>query len=79
MSNGNGGITGEMPASLAEHQPKYHAEAWREYTIEELGWWVKLFTKRAGHRSDPEKKAKDLHDAANYADMLALAEADELR
>lgn len=56
---------------LNQHQYKYNANAWKEYTEEELEWWVKLFTKRAEHRKDPVKKEKDLRDARNYQMMLS--------
>jgi len=55
---------------LAENQSKYHEGSWKNYTEEELEWWVKLFSKRATHRSDPAKKLKDFQDAANYQLML---------
>ena len=55
---------------IEEHQKDYIPEIWKEYTIGELGMWVSLLTKRAGHRANEEKRAKDLHDAANYLWML---------
>jgi hypothetical protein len=58
------------PATLAEHAHKYHADAWRMYSNQELGEWVHLLTKRAAHRSDKAKAQKDLHDAQNYLNML---------
>lgn len=60
----------ETPPSLEEHEPKYKANAWEEYTLQELGNWVHLFVKRAGHRSDTSKRDKDLTDAQNYLDMM---------
>jgi len=60
----------KMPEGLREHQKDYREGAWREYTAEELQWWVRLLTKRAGHRTNPEKRDKDLHDAANYQAIL---------
>jgi hypothetical protein len=59
-----------MPESLAAHQPDYRENAWNEYTIAELGWFVHLLAKRAGHRANPEKRAKDLTDAQNYLDVI---------
>jgi hypothetical protein len=59
-----------VPEELAEHAHKYHSGAWQEYTLDELGHWVHLFVKRATHRSDTEKKKKDLHDARNYWRMM---------
>jgi hypothetical protein len=64
------GITMEQPVGLKEHEAKYHANAWEAYTLEELGHWVHLFAKRSEHRSDAEKKKKDLTDAQNYLDMM---------
>jgi len=63
----------ELNNMLNEHQKNYHEGAWKDYTVEELEWWVKLFTKRANHRKDPVKKEKDLTDAKNYGMMLEEA------
>lgn len=60
----------QTPAGLGAHQQKYNVGAWKEYTLQELGNWVHLFVKRAAHRADPDKKAKDLLDAQNYLDMM---------
>lgn len=60
----------QKPACLDEHQHKYNEGAWQEYTLQELGNWVHLFVKRASHRSCPDKRAKDLHDAQNYLNMM---------
>lgn len=64
---------------MDEHAHKYKPDAWQHHTIEELQWWVKLLTKRAGMRTDEAKREKDLADAANYQKMLDLAGAMELR
>ena len=58
------------PQSLATHEDKYKPQAWQQYTLQELGEWVHLFHKRAGHRSDKDKAHKDLTDARNYLDMM---------
>jgi len=58
------------PAGIAEHRTKYRAQAWKEYSYEELQNWVLLFVKRAGHRVDIPKRIKDLEDARNYLEML---------
>ena len=58
------------PARLAEHAEKYTPLAWRDYSLQELGNWVHLLVKRANHRADTEKRAKDLHDAENYLEMM---------
>lgn len=52
------------------HSGDYAPDAWKQYSIEELGQWVALLTKRAAMRTDPAKAAKDIKDAANYADMI---------
>ena len=56
--------------SIEKHQKDYKTEAWKNYTIAELGWWVHLLTKRSEHRSNQEKREKDLYDASNYLWML---------
>ena len=58
--------------SLAKHQKDYKPEAWKQYTIEELQWWVQLLIKRASHRTNEEKRQKDLYDAGNYMEMLRI-------
>ena len=60
----------KLPESCVEHQPKYHSLAWMQYTLAELGQWVHLFVKRAGHRKNAAKRNKDLTDAQNYLDMM---------
>lgn len=60
----------ELPKSCEKHQSKYHGNAWKDYTLAELGQWVHLFVKRAAHRSDTTKRAKDLSDAQNYLHMM---------
>lgn len=60
----------QTPESLKEHQPKYNEGAWAEYTLQELGNWVHLFTKRSYHRKDYDKRVKDLNDAQSYLDMM---------
>ena len=59
------------PESIKPHAQDYLDGAWRRYTLAELGWWVHLFHKRASHRRDPAKRAKDLRDARNYLEMMA--------
>jgi hypothetical protein len=56
--------------ALADNQDNYKPLAWQQYTIDELGHWVHLFVKRAGHRSCPDKRAKDLKDARAYWLMM---------
>lgn len=51
----------------ADYSPK---DAWRQYSLAELGTWVDLFARRSTARADKEKKEKDLYDAQNYLDMM---------
>jgi hypothetical protein len=62
--------TPETPAEIMPHANKYIPDAWRDYTVQELGQWVHLLHKRASHRADAEKKAKDIDDAKNYWRMI---------
>lgn len=62
----------QTPESIKDHASQYQANAWEQYTMQELGNWVHLFTKRAEHR-DPSQVAKiekDLTDAQAYLDMM---------
>lgn len=58
----------------------YIPEVWKEYTVEELMWWVLNLTRRATHRLDRKKSVKDLKDARVYLEMMiqAVEEEDEL-
>jgi hypothetical protein len=60
----------ETPKSIEHHQADYKKAAWEQYSLQELGMWVHLFVKRAGHRDNTDKKVKDLHDAQNYLNMM---------
>lgn len=60
----------KTPESIKPHSLDYKAGSWKNYTIEELGQWVHLLTKRAQNRTNPTKAAKDLHDAYNYLNMM---------
>ena len=60
----------QTPDGCVQHQPDYVSQAWEQYSLLELGMWVHLLTKRAEHRSNPDKRAKDLHDAENYLAMM---------
>ncbi len=59
-----------QPAQFDSHQADYKGEAWRAYTLQELGMWVHLFAKRAEHRRDSFKRAKDINDARNYLSLM---------
>jgi hypothetical protein len=56
--------------SIEQHAADYKANAWDQYTLQELGAWVHLLAKRAEHRDNAEKRAKDLYDAQNYLNMM---------
>lgn len=60
----------QAPASIEPHQKDYQPDAWMMYSIDELGEWVHLLTKRASHRTNLEKAQKDLYDAQNYLNMM---------
>lgn len=55
---------------IEKHEKDYKPEAWKQYTLGELGMWVHLLNKRAEMRSNQEKEEKDLYDASNYLWML---------
>ena len=58
------------PESITKHAGDYNDRAWEQYTLQELGSFVHLLAKRATHRSDAAKRAKDLYDARNYLAMM---------
>lgn len=60
----------KTPESIVQHQARFKADAWKDYSIVELGNAISFFVKRAAHRTEMEKAAKDLTDAQNYLDML---------
>lgn len=64
----------ETPEGIKAHEGDYKPASWRQYTVEELRWWVRLLRKRAGHRTDEAKRQKDLYDADNYESMLKAIE-----
>lgn len=63
---------------LEEHKQDYRVDAWKHYSMAELGQWVHLLCKRAGHRDNAEKRKKDLYDAENYLSMMQ-SKLDELK
>lgn len=67
-----------IPHSCKEYRDKYSHNAWKTYTIQELGDWVHLFLKRATHRKDKTKARKDVMDAQNYLNMMQ-SELDAVR
>lgn len=58
------------PEQIKGHQAKYWADAWKQYTPQELGDWIHLLLKRSAHRTEREKAMKDIADAQNYLHML---------
>jgi len=58
------------PESIKPHADDYKDRSWTYYSMEELGQWVALLCKRSSHRTNLEKRKKDLHDARNYLSML---------
>jgi hypothetical protein len=67
-----------MVDNLKKHQKDYKSGAWKSYSIFELGMFVHLLTKRSTHRSNEEKREKDLYDAQNYLSMMQ-EKLDELK
>ena len=61
-----------IPECIKPHAADYRDGSWKEYSLEELAWWVHLLLKRSTHRENKDKQLKDLDDAKNY---LAMAEA----
>jgi len=55
---------------LLKHEKDYKPLSWKKYSLQELGNFVHLLAKRAGHRANPEKRKKDLYDAGNYLFMM---------
>lgn len=60
----------KTPSTAQIHERDYKQAAWQQYTLAELGDWVHLLAKRATHRSNDEKRKKDLYDARNYWAMM---------
>lgn len=60
----------KTPNEIKSYESDYKPDAWKEYSLVELGMWVHLLHKRAGMRSDPKKREKDLWDARNYWSMM---------
>lgn len=64
---------------LEPHEADYKPLSMEEYSNEELRQWVHLLRKRAGHRTNEEKRAKDLYDADNYERVLRQREQPNTR
>jgi hypothetical protein len=59
-----------MENTIQAHKLDYKDLAYLDYSFQELGAFVHLLAKRATHRSNPAKMAKDLEDARNYLAMM---------
>lgn len=59
-----------LSPSIQEHEKDYNTRAWEAWSFFDLICWVRLYTRRASHRSSLEKAAKDLQDAQNYLEFL---------
>lgn len=59
-----------LPVELTGHATGFDKDAWREYQVYELGWFVHLLLMRSRHRTDAIKRAKDIYDAGNYLSMM---------
>lgn len=60
----------DTPKQIEVHADRFKEDAWKDYTPAELSDWVILLSKRATHRKEPAKAAKDIADARNYLSML---------
>jgi hypothetical protein len=60
----------KTPDQIKNDEPRFAADAWKDYTLAELAMWVHLLRKRAAMRTEPTKAVKDLKDADNYEAML---------
>lgn len=60
----------DVPENIKPHADDYKDMSWVCYDPAELGQWVALLVKRSTHRSNLQKRAKDLYDARNYLSML---------
>jgi len=66
----NGDKKPKVPEEIKSHSVDYLDRSWEDYTFEELGQFVHLLAKRAGHRAETKKRQKDLYDAQNYLRMM---------
>jgi hypothetical protein len=61
------------PTQIESHSHRFKNDAWRGYSMRELGDAAAFFVKRSTHR-DPESQQKriekDLVDATNYTSMF---------
>ncbi len=64
------GIFPNLEETIPSTPDESQNDAWRDFTIEELGQLVHLLVKRAHHRSSQAECLKDLEDARNYWRMI---------
>lgn len=64
------GTTPTTPSTIKAHAHDYEDRAWEAYSFDELGHFVHLLAKRSTHRTNAEKRTKDLYDARNYLKMM---------
>jgi hypothetical protein len=64
---------------LKKYEKEYEPEMWREYSMEELMWWVLNLTRRATHRTNLKKALKDTEDAKNYLWMMQELIKEEMK
>lgn len=60
----------KTPETIKTHEPYYQPDAWKQYSVRELGDWVHLLLRRADMRVPGPKRDKDIADAQNYLDMI---------
>lgn len=69
----------KMPQEVQAHSDGFFPDAWKDYTLSELGGFINLLVKRSLHRGNPERRAKDLYHARLFWRMLgAHLDAHEL-
>ena len=56
--------------NIEAYDNDYTPDAWKNYTMAELGQWVHLLYVKAGHRTNGTKRQKDIQDAKNYLEMM---------
>ncbi len=59
-----------VPPAVQAHSDGFFPDAWKEYTITELGNFIHLMVTRSLHRGSPERRAKDLYHARLFWQMM---------
>jgi len=60
----------KIETPLDEYKKEYIPDIYKEYTGEELMWWILNLVRRSTHRTNKDKSLKDIKDARNYLWML---------